>query len=116
APLSMQRLAGLAFVALAVLSVRTYWHNPPSTTIASADIGPADLGTFDACAFCRPTPQSDLTTKTAIRRDRTLAIPPMPISIPPEDGRPSVILAGAVPPLLFEETSQDVVVRIYGFV
>ena len=115
-PLWLQQLGAMVFVVLAVLGVSTYWHNPPPSALASATIRPGDLDALDPCAFCRPTPRSTLVTQAAIARDRSLVVPPMPIPVPVDAGLQTLILSGDVPPLLFERTSEDLVVRIYGFV
>jgi hypothetical protein len=111
-----QWLAAVLFVVLALLGARTYWHTPPSIPMGSADIRPGDLGAADPCTFCRPTPQSSLATRGAISPDRALVVPPMPIPVPVEAGPRTVILGGKVRPMVFEQSSGDLIVRIYGFV
>ena len=114
-PLLMQRLAAVGFVTVAGLGVATYWHWSPATPRASADIQPIDLGDLDPCSFCPPTPLSTLATQTALWDERELLVPPRPILVPAESRSPSVNLAATVPETLFESSSEEVTVRIYGF-
>jgi hypothetical protein len=111
----MRRFVVAGFVTFAVLSVRTYWHWPPVTGFESADIRATDLGQFDPCSLCPPTPLSSLPTRAALWKDRELLVPPRPIPVPATFDSPSVILGGAVPAALFESIVEPLTVRIYGF-
>lgn len=115
APVPMQRLAAVLFVALAGLGAATYWHKPPLTPIRSAEIRPRQLGQVDRCTLCRPTPWSSLATQLAIWPDRALRVPPAPIPVPVDAGLSNIVLSGSVPRLVFEESSEALVIRIYGF-
>jgi len=114
-PVLIQRLAAALFVALAGLGAATYWHEPPLTALRSDEIQPQQLGQLDRCSYCRPTPWSSLTSLQAIGPEQALIVPPMPIAIPVEAALPSIVLDGNVPGFVFDGTSEDLVVRIYGF-
>jgi hypothetical protein len=115
APVLVQRVVAALFVALAVLGAATYWHTPPLTPIRSDEIRPRQLGQLDRCSFCRPTPWSSLTSLQAIGPEQALIVPPVPIVIPVEAALPSIVLEGNAPGFVLNETSEDLVVRIYGF-
>ncbi len=114
-PLRMQRLAAVGFVIVAVLGVGTYWHWPRASDRSSADIQPKDLGELDPCQFCLPTARSTLSTEKALWRGRELLVPPKPIPVPAEARSPSINLGATVPAALFESSSEQLTVRVFGF-
>lgn len=114
-PVLLQRLAALVFVALAGLGAATYWYVPPLTAQRSDEIRPRQLGQLDACTLCRPTPRSSLATQRAIWPDGALMVPPVPIPVPAKVGFSDIALLGSVPRLVFEPSSEALVVRVYGF-
>lgn len=110
-PTRLRPIVSFLFIAAAMLAAATYWHRPPPTSVVAATIQPRDLNDFSA--FFRRSVRSTLSTDSAIPSDRLLAVPPMPIRA--ELGATNVIFAGSVPPALFADGAQDLVIRIYGF-
>jgi hypothetical protein len=113
-PVLALRSAAVVFVILAIMSVSTYWHRPPPSMLVSADIQPSDLGRFDRCSLCSPTPWSSLVTVWAIHPDQTLLVPPVPIAVPPETGSTSLVLEAEALPMVFEASPEALTVRLYG--
>jgi hypothetical protein len=107
----LRRLIGVQFAGLAIVSILTYWHAPTYTPIRSADIQARNL--VDVSQFFAHEGPGSWPPGGSIHRDRWLNVPPLPLAVEP--GAPSLILAGAAPPALFEQSPEPLIVRIYGF-
>jgi hypothetical protein len=97
-------------IGLAMWSNSTYWHQPPLSTLPSAGIQPSDLR--DYSHFYKTGSVGALDTRGAVTSDGWLATPPKRF---PLRGRvESIALDGSVPEFLFAQSSQPLVVRLYG--
>lgn len=112
-PRRRQRLIAAGGIVLATCLSATHWHLPKSTDVASATIRPGDLN--DTSAFFPKAVRSTLITDDAITPDQWLVVPPRPMVVPAGTGAPSVILAAAVPPAIFDRDGGPLTVRIWGF-
>ncbi len=108
---SFRRALGGALVALAALGAMTYWHPPRLLEhLKAADIKPTDLR--DSSGFYTRSVRSTLVTEKVISDDGWLAVPALPIFTDGKDT--SIILLATAQPFLFEDTSEPLMVTIYG--